>query len=166
MTLNPYLGDDSMAPFAEASHRYGKGVFICVLTSNPGSNLFQALISDGRPIYQWVADMVSGLASQQIGNRGYSSVGAVVGATHPEQASMLRKQLPSSLFLVPGFGAQQGSLDAIKNCFNRDGLGAVISSSRSIMYPHLFGPAGHAEMAVREATQHFIAEVASCLRIL
>jgi orotidine-5'-phosphate decarboxylase len=139
ITIVPYLGSDCLAPFFERALEWGKGVFVCVKTSNPGGAVIQDRIIDNRYLYEIVGDLVKDASAKSIGRYGYSGIGAVVGATHPDAASRLRTQLPHSLFLVPGVGAQGGVKAAIKACFDRDGLGAIVSSSRTIMYPHLYG---------------------------
>lgn len=136
VTISPFLGRDSLTPFMKACSKYGKGVFILVKTSNPGSKDLQDLkeAESGQPIYVRIARGVDELGQETIGKSGYSSVGAVVGATFPEQAKELRRLMPRSIILVPGYGAQGGTADAAARCFNTDGLGAVVNASRSITY--------------------------------
>lgn len=135
ITINPYLGIDGVLPFIEACEEYNKGLFILVKTSNPSSADFQDLyIGDTMSmLYEIVAQKVSKWGENSIGKRGYSAVGAVVGATHPEQAERLRQNMPYTYFLVPGYGAQGGRADDICGCFDRQGLGAIINASRSII---------------------------------
>ncbi len=137
VTVNPYMGRDSVAPFIEIAKEQAKGVFVLVRTSNPGAAEIQdVLLQDGTPLYQHVGKLVAGWGADMIGARGYSAVGAVVGATNPEQLSALRQMLPQTLFLVPGFGAQGGSAKDIAGAFKPDGTGAIINSSRGIIYAH------------------------------
>ena len=134
LTLNPYLGTDSVQPFLDAAAKGGKGMFVLVKTSNPSSSELQDLDAGGRPFYMKVAELVERWGRDGMGERGYSSVGAVVGATHPREASELRKALPKAFFLVPGFGAQGGTAEDCGPCFNADGLGAIVNSSRGITF--------------------------------
>ncbi|MCK9375093.1 MAG: orotidine-5'-phosphate decarboxylase [Syntrophobacterales bacterium] len=138
ITINPYLGSDGVMPFIKDIKKYNKGIFILVKTSNPSSKELQDIIvlNHGRQskFYEIVAQMVSEWGMDNIGNFGYSSVGAVVGATFPKDAKILRKLMPKSYFLVPGYGAQGGMASDIVHCFNKDGLGAIVAASRSIIY--------------------------------
>ncbi len=138
MTISPFLGSDSMRPFLDEAIQEGKGLFILVKTSNPSSwEISGAVNARGVKISDWLADFVRTEGEGCIGRRGYSSIGAVVGATFPEEAGGLRQRMKNNFFLVPGFGAQGGSAVSITACFNEDGLGAVVSSSRGILYRHL-----------------------------
>lgn len=136
ITISPYLGMDSIEPFAQTCREFGKGIFILVKTSNPGSADLQDLKVTGRaiPLYVAVAELVNKYAARLIGTSGYSSIGAVVGATFPAEADVLRTMMPHSIFLVPGYGAQGGKAEDVAHCFNKDGLGAVVNASRSITY--------------------------------
>jgi orotidine-5'-phosphate decarboxylase len=138
ITVSPYLGRDSLEPFVEVCSRYGRGIFILVKTSNPGSRDFQdeKLLRTGAPLYELVAEMVADLGQPLVGHRGYSSVGAVVGATFSAEASRLRELMPRNILLIPGYGAQGGTAQDVACCFDAQGLGAVVSSSRGITYPH------------------------------
>ena len=136
ITVNPYLGIDGVAPFVEDIKAHGKGVFVLVKTSNPSSGDFQDLESSGKKMYVIVGDLVNKWNQETIGERGYGSVGAVVGATYPEQAVVLRKIMPKSIFLVPGYGAQGGGADDTIPCFNPDGYGAIVNSSRGIIFAY------------------------------
>ncbi|RKD20891.1 orotidine-5'-phosphate decarboxylase [Caminicella sporogenes DSM 14501] len=136
VTVNPYLGDDCLKEFIEDVEKYSKGIFVLVKTSNPSSSQIQNLMSGDKKIYEIVALMVDGWSSNYVGEYGYSSIGAVVGATYPEEAKMLRKLMPNSYFLVPGYGAQGGTAEDVVNSFNDDGLGAVVNSSRAILYAY------------------------------
>ncbi len=133
VTVNPYLGTDGILPFVNDCKKYDKAIFALVKTSNPSSGELQDVLSDGKPIYEKVAELVNKWNEDTIGSSGYGAVGAVVGATYPEQASAIRKLLPNSYFLVPGYGAQGGGAKDVVNSFNDDGLGAIVNSSRGIM---------------------------------
>ena len=134
LTVNPYLGEDGIEPFIEDCKLYDKGIFVLVKTSNKSSGQLQDLkTEDGRSLYEIVAGYVSTWGESVKGIYGYSSVGAVVGATYPEQAKVLRKIMKDAYILVPGYGAQGGTADDAAVNFNQDGLGAVVNASRSIM---------------------------------
>ena len=164
ITIVPYLGKDCLDPFFEEAIKWGKGVFVCVKTSNPGASIIQEQKIDGRCLYEIIADLIKPASDKSIGTSGYSGIGAVVGATYPEAATSLRQQLPNSLFLVPGVGAQGGGDEGIKACFNPDGLGAVISSSRAIMYPHLYGSEDSNKDTIRQAAVDLIKQVNGILK--
>ncbi|MEO0836528.1 MAG: orotidine-5'-phosphate decarboxylase [Cyanobacteria bacterium J06642_3] len=159
ITIVPYLGKDCLDPFFESAIEWGKGIFVCVKTSNPGAAIVQEQHIDQRYLYEIVADLIKPASDRSLGESGYSGIGAVVGATYPEAAQRLRKQLPNSLFLVPGVGAQGGGNQGIKACFNADGLGAVVSSSRTIMYPHLYGSNTSNKETIRQAALDLITQV-------
>ncbi|WP_162537203.1 orotidine-5'-phosphate decarboxylase [Granulicella sp. WH15] len=162
LTLAPYMGPDSLEPFARVAMRTGKGLFVCVRTSNPGAAYLQNLIAEGKPVYAHVAEMVAGLAERQ-GVAGYSDMGAVVGATLASEAREIRAMLPKSLFLVPGLGAQGGSLAVVRDCFDADGGGAIVSSSRGVNYPvGEFTSLDQLGEAVRQAARSFVQDVQSC----
>jgi len=158
ITTNPYLGDDCLKEFMEDIQEKSKGMFVLVKTSNPTSGQLQDLESEGKKIYEIVAEMVYQWSLKTVGDCGYASVGAVVAATHPKQAKDLRKLMPKAYFLVPGYGAQGGSVEDIIDCFNEDGLGAIINSSRDIIYAYMkkgkeydenhFGQAARAETLI------------------
>ena len=133
VTLNPYMGFDGIEPFIEACNQQDKGLFILVKTSNPSSCEIQDLLVDGMPIYDKTADLVSKWGELTMGEKGYSRIGAVVGATHKEQGAELRKRMPHTFFLVPGYGAQGGTAENLKGFFDQDGLGSIINSSRGII---------------------------------
>lgn len=134
VTVNPYLGSDSIKPFLDDCCRFEKGIFVLVKTSNKSSGELQDLqISNGKFLYEHVACLVNSWAEELKGVSGYSSVGAVVGATYPEQLTALRKILKCSYILVPGYGAQGGTASDASGAFNGDGLGAVVNSSRGII---------------------------------
>lgn len=138
ITVSPFLGRDSILPFVETCLKYGKGIFILVKTSNPGSVDIQDAIvkNQNAPLYTNLARMVQELAEGLVGETGYSSIGAVVGATFPEEAHTLRKLMPKSIFLVPGYGAQGGTAADTIPCFNSDKRGAIINASRSITFSY------------------------------
>lgn len=131
-TVNPYLGSDGIKPFIDVCKEEKKGIFILVKTSNPSSGEFQDRIIDGRPLYEWVGQKVAEWGADCMGD-GYSYVGAVVGATYPEMGRTLRKVMPKSFILVPGYGAQGGKGADLVDFFNEDGLGAIVNSSRGII---------------------------------
>ena len=134
VTLNAYLGIDGIKPFIDVAKSRGKGIYILVRTSNPSAGDFQDLrIEDGYTLYEKVAQKVAVWGEDLVGESGYSSVGAVVGATWPEQALALRKIMPKSLILVPGYGAQGGSAAAAAVNFDAKGKGAIVNASRSLM---------------------------------
>lgn len=135
VTVSPYLGYDGIKPFITVARKHGKGVFILVKTSNPSSADLQDLqMKDGNTIYEIMAQFVESWGADDLGKDGYSFVGAVVGATFPDQAKKLRKMMPKNIFLVPGYGAQGGTAADVAACFNKDGLGAVVNSSRGITF--------------------------------
>jgi len=141
MTINPYLGSDGIDPFVEVCNRFGKGVFILDKTSNPSSGELQDRLIEGKErIYEAVARRIHELGKDLIGERGYSSIGAVVGATYPDEAVKARRIMPQSIFLVPGYGAQGGEADDLFPCFNDDGYGALVNSSRGIIFAYLREP--------------------------
>lgn len=133
LTVNPYLGTDGVKPFVDQCINNKKSIFALVKTSNKSSGELQDLVSGGKPIYEHVAGLVKGWGIDNLGTYGYSQVGAVVGATYPEQAEVLRKLMPHTYFLVPGYGAQGGKAEDVAKSFNGDGLGAIVNASRSIM---------------------------------
>ena len=137
ITLNPYLGSDSITPFLEDCKKYEKGLFILAKTSNPNSGEIQDLLVDGKPLYEKIGSLIDKWGSELIGKNGYSEVGAVVGATHKDQAKRLREIMPKSFFLVPGYGAQGGKAEDLAVCFDKNGFGAIINSSRGIIANHL-----------------------------
>jgi orotidine-5'-phosphate decarboxylase len=139
LTVNPYLGRDAIEPFLQSARRSGRGVFVLVRTSNPGAGQFQNLICDGRPLYLHVAEAVGSWARENSGQCGLGDVGAVVGATHPQELAAVRQLLPEAILLVPGYGAQGATAADTAAAFRADGLGAVVNSSRSILFP--FAPA-------------------------
>lgn len=137
VTINPLLGGDSIKPFSTICKSDGKGIFLLVKTSNPSSGELQNLISQGKPIYMHLAESVKAWGEEVIGNYGYSSIGAVVAATYPEEAKILRREMPNTFFLVPGFGAQGAKAEDIVHNFDKKGLGAIVNSSRGILGAYL-----------------------------
>ena len=131
-TVNPYLGSDGVKPFMDVCKEEKKGIFVLVKTSNPSSGEFQDRVIDGRPLYELVGEKVAQWGDELMGD-GYSYVGAVVGATYPEMGKVLRKIMPKTFILVPGYGAQGGKGADLVHFFNEDGLGAIVNSSRGII---------------------------------
>ncbi|MEN1680694.1 MAG: orotidine-5'-phosphate decarboxylase [Planctomycetota bacterium] len=136
LTVSPYLGDDSLTPFVETAIERDAGIFVLVKTSNPGGALWQDALIDSRPLYRHVGEHVESLAAQSAAECGYGAVGAVAGATYPEQLAELREAMPHTWFLVPGFGAQGGSADDVAGAFDERGLGAIVNSSRGVIFAH------------------------------
>ncbi len=132
LTVNPYLGTDGVKPFVDVCKAEDKGIFVLVKTSNPSSGEFQDRLIDGRPLYEHVADKVVEWGADCMDGE-YSNVGAVVGATYPEMSAVLRKQMPHTYFLVPGYGAQGATAGDLRPCFDDNGLGAIVNSSRGII---------------------------------
>ncbi len=151
-TVNPYLGIDGIQPFIDVCKKENKGIFVLVKTSNPSSGEFQDQLINGTPLYELVGQKVAQWG-EQVMEDGYSLVGAVVGATYPEMGKALRKIMPHTLILVPGYGAQGGQAKDLAPYFNEDGLGALISSSRGIIAAYKqekyskFGEEGFADAA-------------------
>lgn len=134
LTVNGYLGTDGIDPLLKYCRERDKGIYVLVKTSNPSSGELQDLrLEDGTPVYAKMGDMCEKWGADTIGKYGYSAVGAVVGATYPEQLSELRKRLPHTMFLVPGYGAQGGGAEGLKGGFDENGLGAIVNSSRAVM---------------------------------
>jgi orotidine-5'-phosphate decarboxylase len=154
LTVNPFLGRDSLEPLVARARENGRGIFVLVKTSNPGSADFQDLrLDSGERVFERVARLVHELGANHVGDCGYSLVGAVVGATAPlEAVRRLRELMPRTVFLMPGYGAQGGSAAAIKAALSKDGLGVLVSSSRGLMYPWRPAPvpADWRERIVRE----------------
>lgn len=167
LTVNPYLGTDGVKPFVDVCKAENKGIFVLVKTSNPSSGELQDKLVDGRPVYELVADKVVEWGADCM-DGAYSNVGAVVGATYPEMSAILRKLMPKTYFLVPGYGAQGGTAKDLKACFNEDGLGAIVNSSRGIIAAYRqekyakFG-AEHFAEASRQAVLDMVADINSVL---
>lgn len=139
VTVNPLFGTDGIQPFLTRVRERGKGLFVLVKTSNPSSKEIQDLDTGGRPLYHVLAEKVRTWGEESRGTHGYSSVGAVVGATYPEQAIEIRRILPNHFFLVPGVGAQGGAVEALRGYLNPDGLGVLVNSSRKIIFAYRDG---------------------------
>lgn len=167
LTVNPYLGTDGVKPFVDVCKEEDKGLFVLVKTSNPSSGEFQDQLVNGRPVYELVAEKVVEWGADCM-DGVYSNVGAVVGATYPEMSRILRKLMPTTYFLVPGYGAQGGTAADLKPCFNEDGLGAIVNSSRGIIAAYKqdkyakFG-AEHFAEASRQAVEDMVADINSVL---
>ncbi len=136
LTVSPYLGDDSLSPFVEVAKERDAGVFVLVKTSNPGGRLWQDLSAGGQTLFRHVAEHVETLAKATLGKAALGAVGAVVGATYPEQLAELREAMPHTWFLVPGFGSQGGTAKDVAGAFRQDGLGAIVNNSRGIIFAH------------------------------
>ncbi|MDR2295248.1 MAG: orotidine-5'-phosphate decarboxylase [Clostridiales Family XIII bacterium] len=169
ITLNPYMGSDSAAPFLAVCRERDKGVFVLVKTSNPGSADLQDLVlaASGLTVCEHVADLVSGWGADMIGSCGYSKVGAVVGATFAARGAALRKRMPRVFFLVPGYGAQGALGKDLSGFFDRDGGGCIVNSSRGItaawQNDGKFGEHNVGE-AAREAVQSMRIDIETALR--
>lgn len=166
-TVNPYLGSDGVKPFMDVCKEEKKGIFVLVKTSNPSSGEFQDRVIDGRPLYELVGEKVAQWGDELMGD-GYSYVGAVVGATYPEMGKVLRKIMPKTFILVPGYGAQGGKGADLDHFFNEDGLGAIVNSSRGIIAAYKqekykeFGAENYAD-ASRAAVKDMIADISGAL---
>ena len=166
-TVNPYLGSDGVKPFMDICKEEKKGIFVLVKTSNPSSGEFQDRVIDGRPLYELVGEKVAQWGDELMGD-GYSYVGAVVGATYPEMGKVLRKIMPKTFILVPGYGAQGGKGADLVHFFNEDGLGAIVNSSRGIIAAYKqekykeFGAENYAD-ASRAAVKDMIADISGAL---
>lgn len=167
-TVNPYLGTDGVKPFVDVCKEEKKGIFVLVKTSNPSSGEFQDRLIDGKPLYELVGEKVNEWGADCMGD-GYSYVGAVVGATYPEMGKVLRKLMPKSFILVPGYGAQGGKGADLVHFFNEDGLGAIVNSSRGIIGAYAqekyasYGAANYAD-AARAAVIDMQQDIASALK--
>ena len=166
-TVNPYLGSDGVKPFMDVCKEEKKGIFVLVKTSNPSSGEFQDQEINGRPLYELVGEKVAQWGDELMGD-GYSYVGAVVGATYPEMGKVLRKIMPKTFILVPGYGAQGGKGADLVHFFNEDGLGAIVNSSRGIIAAYKqekykeFGAENYAD-ASRQAVKDMIADISGAL---
>ncbi len=167
-TVNPYLGSDGVKPFIDVCKQEKKGLFILVKTSNPSSGEFQDQLIDGKPLYELVGEKVAAWGEDHMGDK-YSYIGAVVGATYPEMGKVLRKVMPKSFILVPGYGAQGGKGKDLVHFFDEDGLGAIVNSSRGIIAAYKqeayakFGPENFAD-ASRAAVEAMIADIDGALQ--
>ncbi|PAY15400.1 orotidine-5'-phosphate decarboxylase [Rhodopirellula sp. SM50] len=136
LTVSPYLGRDSIEPFVDVCDRRDAGVFVLVKTSNPGGGLLQNRKTDGQTVFECVAELLTELNASRQNAEGYGPLGAVVGATYPQELAEMRAALPHSWILIPGFGAQGGAADDVKVGFHEGGMGAVVNSSRHIIFAH------------------------------
>lgn len=163
LTVSPYLGDDSLEPFVTTARQRDAGLFVLVKTSNPGGKFLQDLDAEGSTIYSRMGDLVERLSSASAGEFGYGVTGAVVGATYPEQLAELRARMPHTWFLVPGYGSQGGTAADVAPAFDARGLGAVINSSRAIIFAHARKQfeALDWQQAVEQATREAIDDLAS-----
>lgn len=165
VTVNPYLGVDGITPFVDAAKDADADIFALVKTSNPSSDEIQNLVtSDGSTVYERVADLVNGWGADSIGEHGYSRVGAVVGATHPDEGKALRERMPHTFFLVPGYGAQGGTAADVAGMFDGNGSGAIVNSSRGIIAAWKKNPAYNEDLSVDEAL-HVVADSARAAAI-
>lgn len=153
VTLNPYLGSDSVAPFLQTAARVGGGAFVLVRTSNPSARELQDLPVRGRPLHEHVAELVNAWGAESRGECGYSSVGAVVGATAPAELERLRRLMPHAWLLVPGVGAQGATAADVAAAFDRTGLGALVNSSRGILYAFRDPAADDWQSPIRDAAR-------------
>ncbi|MCM1334889.1 MAG: orotidine-5'-phosphate decarboxylase [Bacteroides sp.] len=133
LTVNGYLGSDGIKPLIDACQKYDKGIFVLAKTSNPSSGELQDRLIDGEPIYRRMGKMCAEWGKPLMGKYGYSGVGIVAGATYPDQLAELRGELPTTFFLIPGYGAQGGGAAGVAPAFDRNGLGGIVNSSRAIM---------------------------------
>ncbi|APW60100.1 orotidine-5'-phosphate decarboxylase [Paludisphaera borealis] len=165
MTINPYLGTDGIAPFVKIASREQKGVFVLVRTSNASAGDFQDLVCDGLPVYRHVANRLKGWGQGHQGAEGYNLLGAVVGATYPQELAQLRADLPGVLLLVPGYGTQGGTAQAIAAGFDENGQGALVNSSRGITFAYAKAAyrdrfKGEWQRAVEQAVRDMIDDLA------
>lgn len=167
-TVNPYLGSDGVKPFIDVCKQENKGLFILVKTSNPSSGEFQDQLIDGKPLYELVGEKVAAWGEEHMGEK-YSYIGAVVGATYPEMGKVLRKVMPKSFILVPGYGAQGGKGKDLVHFFDENGLGAIVNSSRGIIAAYKqeayarFGAENFGD-ASRAAVEAMIADIDGALQ--
>src|SRR5580704_1701581 len=167
VTVNPYLGRDTLEPFVRLATERGAGVYVLTRTSNPGAGTFQDRLSDGRPMYRHIAEMVENLAASTAESGRYGAIGAVVGATYPRELTELREIMPHAPLLVPGYGSQGGQAADVAGAFDEQGLGALVNNARGINFAHArepyrsrFGEAQW-EQAIEAATRDMIAQLAA-----
>lgn len=167
VTVNPYLGCDALEPFTQVARQRNGGIYVLVRTSNPGAADFQDLTAGTKPLYEAVAEKVEALSAASRGTDRFGCIGAVVGATWPEQLSTLRAGMPSTPFLIPGFGAQGATAGDVAAAFCEDGLGAIVNNSRGINFAFSQSPwkdqfpAERWQDAVAAATREMIADLAA-----
>jgi orotidine-5'-phosphate decarboxylase len=171
LTVNPYLGSDTLDPFVKVAVERGAGIYVLVRTSNPGAGTFQDRSTDGVPLYRRVAETVEQLASQFADSGGYGPVGAVVGATYPQELAELRAAMPHVPLLIPGYGSQGGTAADVAAAFDSRGLGAMVNNSRGInfafrqkAYAERLGP-NRWEAAAEAAVKDMIADIAAHVKI-
>jgi orotidine-5'-phosphate decarboxylase len=165
LTINAFLGSDGIRPFIDQARQYGRGLFVLVKTSNASSSEIQDLAVADRPLYEHLGQLVEAWGATSRGHYGYSAVGAVVGATYPQQARALRSLMPHTIFLVPGYGAQGATAADVVGCFDAHGHGAIINASRSILFAFrtpTYAAMSHAA-AARAATLQMIHELRQAL---
>ncbi len=163
LTVNGYLGSDGILPFLSACKAQDRGIFVLVKTSNPSSGELQDLrLADGRSVYECMGDMVEAWGEESRGAYGYSRVGAVVGATYPEEAKALRRRLLHTFFLIPGYGAQGGNAEMLKNSFAAGGMGGIVNNSRGILCAYKKRGGTYID-AAREAVLEMKADLLSVL---
>ena len=166
LTVNPYLGRDTLEPFVQVAVERGAGIYVLVRTSNPGAGIFQDRESDSLPLYRHVARTVEELATETAGEDGFGAVGAVVGATYPRELAELREAMPHAPLLVPGYGSQGAGAADVAAAFTPDGLGALVNSSRQINFAYRREPFASQyapdewEQAIEAATHQMIADLA------
>lgn len=170
LTVNAYLGGDGIRPFVERAYRHGNGLFVLLKTSNASSGELQDLLIEGRPLYEHLGALIEVWGQESRGTCGYSAVGAVVGATYPEQGRRLRALMPHTLFLVPGYGAQGATAADVAGCFDAQGRGALVNAARSLIFAYRtapyaarYQPEAYAA-ATRAATQQMIQEIRQALQ--
>lgn len=163
LTVNGYLGTDGIKPFTDECKANGKGIFVLVKTSNPSSGEFQNLkLEGGKTIYEYMGGLVEKWGEDSVGKYGYSSVGAVVGATHPEEAEILRGEMGHTFFLIPGYGAQGGNSQMLRCCFDKRGLGGIVNNSRGIICAYKKAGGTYYE-AARKATADMQKDLSSAI---
>ena len=168
LTVNPYMGVDTLTPFVDVAMQNGCGIFVLVKTSNPGSGRFQDVESDRGTLFESVADAVQELSATSCDSADYGAVGAVVGATYPDQLKSLRQRMPNVPILIPGFGAQGGTALDIAGGFDSEGLGAVVNSSRGIIFAYeneKWADLADWRDAVSQATRESISTIRSAIKI-
>jgi orotidine-5'-phosphate decarboxylase len=153
LTVNPWLGRESVEPYLAAARRYGTGIFCIVKTSNAGGDIQDVTLSDGRPMWQYVAEQVAEWGADVIGENGLSSVGAVVGATHPRAVGEARRLMPQAVLLLPGIGAQGASPGDLARAFTSGPASALVNASRSVIYASRDGGADYRDAAGTEAAR-------------
>jgi orotidine-5'-phosphate decarboxylase len=167
LTVNPYLGSDTLEPFIATAVERGGGIYVLVRTSNPGAGTFQDRVSEGLPMYQHVAECVERAAAETSDSEGFGCVGGVVGATYPEELVELRAAMPHVPLLIPGYGSQGGTAEDVAGGFLANGLGTVVNSSRAVNFAHAREPfasefgADRWEEAVEAATRQMIDDLAA-----